>query len=159
MGTPRVWSVLLMFIAASVCLADEPNTLAPGDYDKAEMAAAIKKAQGSVDRFLKEMEAGKGMRFAVKAPIQHLEDEEKVEHFWLIDVTYKDGVFEGTIDNKPEIVEHVALGQKWKIAREEISDWMFLRDGKMHGNYTVRPLLKSMNPREAQFIRSILAEP
>lgn len=34
-----------------------------------------------------------------------------------------------------------------------------MRDGKMHGNYTMRPLLKTMPADEAAQLRSLLAEP
>lgn len=36
---------------------------------------------------------------------------------------------------------------------------MFMRDGKMYGNYTLRPLLETMPEDEAAALRSILAEP
>jgi uncharacterized protein YegJ (DUF2314 family) len=36
---------------------------------------------------------------------------------------------------------------------------MFMRDGKMHGNYTMRPLLKAMPEEEAAKLRSLLASP
>jgi uncharacterized protein YegJ (DUF2314 family) len=39
-----------------------------------------------------------------------------------------------------------------------MSDWMFMRDGKMHGNYTMRPLLKTMPAEQAAKLRSMLAE-
>jgi uncharacterized protein YegJ (DUF2314 family) len=56
-------------------------------------------------------------------------------------------------------VKNVKIGQKWKIKKEDISDWLFMRDGKMHGNYTMRPLLKTMPKDEAAKFRSMLAEP
>ncbi len=34
-----------------------------------------------------------------------------------------------------------------------------MRDGKMHGNYTMRPLLRTLPDDEAAQYRSILAEP
>jgi uncharacterized protein YegJ (DUF2314 family) len=40
-----------------------------------------------------------------------------------------------------------------------VSVWMFVRDGKMHGNYTRRPLLKTLLAAEAVKLRSILANP
>jgi len=36
---------------------------------------------------------------------------------------------------------------------------MFARDEKIHGRYTLRLLLKTMKPEEAQIWRSRLAEP
>ena len=34
-----------------------------------------------------------------------------------------------------------------------------MRDGKMYGNYTMRPLLKTMPEEEAAKFRSLLASP
>lgn len=36
---------------------------------------------------------------------------------------------------------------------------MFMRDGKMHGNYTMRPLLSTMSEEQATKLRSVLADP
>ena len=72
---------------------------------------------------------------------------------------YRDGSFEGLIGNDPGIVTNVKFGQKWTLKKLEISDWMFMRDDKMHGNYTMRPLLKTMKKEEAQKWRSRFAEP
>ena len=51
------------------------------------------------------------------------------------------------------------LGQKWKLPKQEISDWMFMKYEKMHGNYTLRPLLKTMSKTEAARWRAVFAEP
>jgi uncharacterized protein YegJ (DUF2314 family) len=57
------------------------------------------------------------------------------------------------------MVTNVKSGQKWTVKKSEISDWMFMRNGKMYGNYTLRPLLKTMSEEEAEKFRSILANP
>ncbi|HEX5106695.1 MAG TPA: DUF2314 domain-containing protein [Pirellulaceae bacterium] len=120
------------------------------------MEAAIGRARSEVETFIAELEAGNGEDFGVKAPVT---DKGEVEHFWLTDVVYRDGEFEGLIGNDPGIVSNVEFGQKWTVKKSEISDWMFMRDGKMHGNYTMRPLLKTMSAAEAEQYRSMLANP
>ena len=133
-----------------------PDTLIKSGYDEKEMDAAIARARRETDQFIAELAKPAGDDHAVKAPIT---DANGTEHFWLTDLTYKNGQFEGTINNDPGIVRNVKLGQKWKIKKEEISDWMYMRGGKMHGNYTMRPLLKTMPEEEAAKLRAILAEP
>jgi len=120
------------------------------------MDAAIARARSEVDVFIVELSKGNGTDFAVKAPIQ---DKEETEHFWLTDIVYRNGKFEGVIGNDPGIVTNVKSGQKWTIKKSEISDWMFMRDGKMYGNYTIRPLLKTMPEEEAAKFRSMFASP
>ena len=120
------------------------------------MEAAIARARSEVDVFIAEMSKGNGTDFAVKAAIQ---DKEDTEHFWLTDIVYRNGGFEGVIGNEPGIVTNVKSGQKWTVKKSEISDWMFMRDGKMYGNYTMRPLLKTLPEEEAAKFRSMLANP
>jgi uncharacterized protein YegJ (DUF2314 family) len=147
---------LLLGVCVSCSLKSKPETLVEGGYDQKEMDDAIARARSEVDSFLKELEAQNGEAFSVKAPIT---DKGQTEHFWLTDIVYKDGQFEGLVGNDPGIVSNVKLGDKWTIKKEDISDWMFMRDDKIHGNYTMRPLLKTMPKDQADAMRSLLAEP
>jgi len=134
----------------------KPDTLITSGYDEKEMDAAIARARSEIDRFISELERPTGENHAVKAPI---EDAGQTEHFWLTDVRYQNGQFIGTINNEPGMVKNVKLGQKWTIKKANISDWMFMRGAKMHGNYTMRPLLKAMPSDDAAKFRAMLAEP
>lgn len=159
-GNPMKQCVLL-FWAVSVAMlvgacSRDPETLVRGGYDEQEMEAAIARAQAEVDVFIAALRDGAGSDFAVKAPIQ---DGDEIEHFWLTDVAFRDGVFEGLIGNEPGVVKNVEFGQTWTVKKEEISDWMFVRDDKIHGNYTMRPLLRTMSPEEAELWRSRFATP
>lgn len=147
---------LLLLLPLATTQAADPATLVKEGYDQKEMDEAIAKAKKTVDKFIQVLESGEGENFAVKAPIK---DGEDVEHFWITDVTFKKDKFTGRIGNDPGIVSNVEIGQKWTIAKDEISDWMFMRDSKMHGNYTMRPLLKTMPEEQAKALRSLLADP
>jgi uncharacterized protein YegJ (DUF2314 family) len=151
-------SVLLLILLTFTAVAfnQKPETLVTEGYSETEMNAAIARAKKETDNFLKELAKPTGEDHAVKAPIK---DENGTEHFWLTDLTYKNGEFEGTINNDPGIVKNVKLGQKYKIKKEDISDWMYMKNGKMHGNYTMRPLLKTLPPDEAAKFKAMLAEP
>ena len=146
-----------LFVMVSLLgCSNKPDTLVSGGYDEAEMEAAIERAISEVDSFIEELHSGRPGNYSVKAPI---EQNGRTEHFWLSDVTFKNGKFTGTIDNDPGIVTNVELGQKWTLGKTEISDWMYLRDGKIYGNYTMRPLLATMPEEEAEVLRSMLATP
>lgn len=147
---------LLVLLAVGGCGKSTPDTLVESGYDEQEMNAAIARARSEVDSFVSELSKPTGTNHAVKAPI---EDAGETEHFWLTDVSFQNGEFKGTINNDPGIVSNVKIGQSWTIKKTDISDWMFMRDGKMHGNYTMRPLLKTMPEDEAAKYRSILADP
>jgi len=155
MKTITTFVVVFLILMCCSC-SRKPETLVEGGYDEQEMDAAIARARKEVDSFIAELSKRNGTDFAVKVPIK---DKEEVEHFWLTDIIYRDEKFHGVIGNEPGVVTNVKMGQKWSVKKSEISDWMFMRDGKMHGNYTVRPLLKTMPEEEAAGIRSMLANP
>ena len=134
----------------------KPETLVKGGYDESEMAAATERAINEVDAFISDLKTGRSKDYAVKAPIK---DNGETEHFWLTEVTFDGAKFTGTIDNEPGMVSNVKMGQKWTLGKKEISDWMYMRDGKMYGNYTMRPLLVTMPKEQADQFRAMFATP
>ncbi len=85
-------------------------------------------------------------------------DGESTEHFWCTDIKTEKGVITGEIGNDAEIVKTVRLGQRVTIKEADISDWLYFKKGKMVGNYTVRPLMKSMNKEELDLLKNQLGE-
>ncbi len=112
-----------------------------------KMNAAIDKARASVDTFIAALQSPKPGQtgFNVK---KKFEDGSKVEHIWLIQVTYDGTQFQGIVNNDPEMVKNVKFGQKVTVTPAEISDWMYLDNGKMVGGETVRVLLEGLSPAE-----------
>jgi uncharacterized protein YegJ (DUF2314 family) len=150
--------LVLVCLCCSGCgkADDKPETLVESGYDEQEMEAAIARARKEVDTFIAELSRPTGENHAVKVPIT---DNGQTEHFWLINVSYRNGQFEGEINNEPGMVKNVRSGEKRRANKSEISDWMFMRGGKLHGNYTMRPLLTTMPKEEADKYRSMFAEP
>ena len=154
--TKRVLLLLLLLTVSGCSTNNASDSLIEGGYDEQEMDAAIARARSEIDSFIAEMSKGTGTDFSVKVAI---EDKDETEHFWLKGIVYRNGKFEGVIDNEPGMVSNVKRGQRWSAKKSEISDWLFMRDGKMHGNYTLRPLLKTMPEEKAAKLKSILANP
>ncbi len=46
-----------------------------------------------------------------------------------------------------------------RIPEADISDWLYMRNGKMVGNYTLRALFKNMSPEEVREAKKRLGEP
>tara|TARA_R100000027_G_scaffold54802_2_gene43882 strand:+ start:2783 stop:3250 length:468 start_codon:yes stop_codon:yes gene_type:complete len=129
--------ITLVMAGCNDTSGDQPETLR-SDYNESQMDAAIKRARNSIPEFIPVLESGDAESFSVKTPIT---DDNGTEHFWISDVRYVDGQFVGTIGNDPGIVESVTFGQVWTVGEDEISDWMYMRDGMIHGGYTIDPLL------------------
>ena len=124
----------------------------------AEMVAAIAKARDTLPQFWQvfdKPERGE-KEFSLKVEIT---DKKGSEHFWATDVERRDGKIWGTINNDPNIVAKVKLGDRIEIPEKDISDWLYMRDGKMVGNRTLVPLLKTMPEKEAAAYRKLMAEP
>ncbi len=130
----------------------KPKTLTE-EYDEAEMDAAIGTARSRVDEFLNVLGENAADSFSVKAPIH---DGDETEHFWIVGVSYNDGVFSGRIGNDPGIVKNVKAGQPWEIKKDEISDWMYTKGDRIHGGFTIDPLLGSFPKDKADALRSKL---
>lgn len=130
----------------------QPDTLV-NDYSEAEMNAAIATAKRRVDEFIAVLAERGADSFSVKAPIT---DANGTEHFWIVDVTYANGVFTGKIGNDPGIVKNVKLGQTWTVKREDISDWIYTLGKKIHGGFTIDPLLASYPKDKADALRQQL---
>ena len=94
-----------------------------------------------------------------RARSYRIEAGEDLFGVWLVDVTYQNGEFSGRINNEPGMVSNVQMGDRRQVAKAEISDWLFMRDGKMHGNYTLRPLLKTMPEKDVKIYEAMLADP
>jgi uncharacterized protein YegJ (DUF2314 family) len=145
--------VLLLVTCLMLCgCAKKPETLTK-DYEQAEMDQAIAKARSTVDEFILHLGKKDAATYSVKAAIT---DSNGTEHFWINDVVFKEGVFSGVIANEPGIVENVSLGQAWSVKKEEISDWMYTVGGKIHGGYTIDPLLAGFPKDKADALKARL---
>ncbi len=107
-------------------------------------------ARSRVDEFLTVLSTNEADSFSVKAPIN---DGEETEHFWIVNVSYKDGVFSGEIGNDAGVVTNVKAGQRWEIKKGDISDWMFTKGDRIHGGFTIDPLLNSFPKDRADELR------
>src|SRR5262249_51281456 len=94
--------------------------------------------------------------FSLKVKIT---DKGGTEHFWATEIERRDSKIMGTINNDANLVAKVKLGDRIQIPEADISDWLYMRDGKMVGNETLNPLLKKMPAAEARRLKSIMADP
>ncbi len=159
--------VCVALLAASAAPDARPRAAQPGGdlvsdtvvmvkESDPEMREAMRRARARLPDFWKALDAGSGRLFSVKVPVT---DPAGTEFFWLVEVRRANGRVSGKISNRPNIVRSVTEGQRLEVEEREVVDWMFMRDGKMHGNLTLRPLLKTLPPEQAQALRATFAEP
>lgn len=111
------------------------------------MEHAVEQARRSLGFFLSALQAKKGEdgSFAVKKPFV---DGDKVEQLWVSDLTFDGQNFHGRINNKPLDVQNVKLDQKVTVAPADLTDWMFVKNGKLMGGYTTRVLYARLSTEQ-----------
>lgn len=117
--------------------------------DNKEMDRAVQTARKAVSEFVAVLRSPEGnqSRFAVKKPFV---EGDKVEHIWLNEVSFDGRLFHGKVDNEPVDIKGVRLGQEVSVSSDEISDWMYVQDGRLVGGYTIRAMCQNMSPAEKQ---------
>ena len=105
--------------------------------DDAKMQEAIAKARSTAPDFIEALKTKKrgADDFSVKVLFK---DGGQAEHMWISRLTFVGGKFVGFIGNEPKFVHNVRLGQLYEAAPAEITDWMYVADGKLVGGYTLR---------------------
>jgi uncharacterized protein YegJ (DUF2314 family) len=123
--------------------------------DDPRMNAAIAKARSTIGDFTAALTSpgSSQSEFAVKMAFN---DGAHIEHMWLSPVTVDGANFVGIVNNDPERVTNVKLGQRVTVATTEVSDWMYVDNGKLVGGETLRVLRDSLSPDErADFDKSV----
>ena len=119
------------------------------------MNSAMDTARATVGAFITALKSPRSTQtaFSVKAPFT---DGKSVEYMWLVPVTYDGKTFHGEINNTPEKVTTVKLGQSVTVDPSKIADWMYIDNGTLVGGYTTRALRDSLSPKErAEFDKTI----
>ena len=126
--------------------------------DDPEMLSAFAKANATLPKFWESFENPKNGEsdFSLKVKI---EDQNGVEYFWVININKKSGKVVGEINNDPEIIKSIKIGEIVEVPLENIVDWQYIQKEKIVGNFTLRPLLKYMSESEAKEYKDMLAEP
>jgi uncharacterized protein YegJ (DUF2314 family) len=112
------------------------------------MAAARNKARATLAQFLATArQPTPAMKnFSLKVRVS---DGNNVEYFWVAPFTANGGRFSGKIDNTPRLVRNIAAGQMIEFGEGEITDWMYMDNGRMKGNYSACALLQR-EPKDQQ---------
>jgi uncharacterized protein YegJ (DUF2314 family) len=148
----RNFSLIILFI----CLGcnsqnktereNEP-TIYNVESEDVEINRAIKTAKQTLTKFEKAIRSN-NTNFSLFALKVKFENREKAEHIWLSNVEFKNGEYFGVVDNLPEHITEVKLGETLKIENKTITDWMYLDNSKLVGGYTIRVLRDRMSEVE-----------
>lgn len=124
-----------------------------------EMNAAIERGRATLPTFWasyatpKPSETGHALK--VRFPTR-----KGGEHIWIGGVKkLPDGTYSGLFANEPRDIPGKHAGDPVKFTDADISDWMFMRNGKIVGGETIKPTLKSMPKADADALRARMEQP
>ena len=159
----RLLPLLVLVLASAVSpIAHAQAPVITFDENDREMKVAVGKARATLDVFWQAFEKqGPGeegfalkVRFTVVGP-----RKDEGEHIWINRLErLADGRIAGRLANVPRRFKGKP-GERRVVGPDQISDWMFLRNGKIVGMETMRPLLKRMSPAEADQLRARMERP
>jgi len=152
----KLFLASLLIVSGCAFLSAADDRVISVSADDTAMNEAIAAARKSLPLFWSKLEKpGPGeQEFNLKVRI---DDEDKTEHFWFSDIQKKDGRLSGVVNNDPRFVKSVTVGQRVRFSEEQISDWLFMQNGKMVGNFTVRPLMRRMSKEQLKELEAKLA--
>lgn len=82
------------------------------------------------------------------------------EYIWINGIErLPTGGYSGRLGNDPRDLPGRKMGDRVEFTDAEIVDWLFMRNGRMVGNETLRPLIKRMPKVQAEQIRAMMEKP
>ena len=127
----------------------EPDEMFWASKNDPDMNAAMDAARATLPEFLALARAPRRDTrvFAIKVRIT---DGLHVEYFWLSPFAEQNGLFSGTVDNEPDTVKTVKLGEQITFTHNDIVDWTYVDGRGMRGNYTLCASFKRRPRPEAE---------
>ena len=152
----RLPGLIVLSLLTFVPLAMADGTVVTSRSSDPQMNSARQQARDRLDWFLNGIENGSipvamaSLKVAVPKP------DGGAEHLWVESFTSNREGFVGVIANDPVVVS-LNRDDRYKFSRKQITDWMFWKDGKIHGGYTLRAMLPRLPKEEADELRALLA--
>ena len=126
----------------------------------AEMNAAIAKGRATLPTFWASYDAPKPSETGHSLKVRFPNPRNNGEHIWMADVKKTaDGRYSGRFANAPRDLPGKKAGEVALFKEADISDWMFMRNGKIVGGETIKPLLKGMPKADADALRARMETP
>ena len=152
---PLLLQCIALLLTCALCTStgcsvpsDPLETVFPVSSDDAEMNAAKTMARKTIDEFIDAREIQRNdFRGLVKV---YFEDKntDRGEHMRVFVTSIAGTNFEGILTSPPGRLTSMSQGDEVEFTTDDVSDWMFPRDGKAVGAYTVRVIRERLSPEQ-----------
>jgi uncharacterized protein YegJ (DUF2314 family) len=125
----------------------------PVEDEGEELAQIAEAARESFPRFVRRLQSpGPGeTSFRVKYRFAAEEGSGfRDEYLWLSDIGFEQGSYYGFVANQPYYAGNLKTGDRVNFFAEDISDWMFYRDGKIVGGLSIKYLIEVIPPLDRE---------
>jgi uncharacterized protein YegJ (DUF2314 family) len=140
-------------------VAEDPPVVKVTSAD-ADMNAAIARARDTLPTFWASFDAPKPSETGHGLKVRFAVSPDRFEHIWMSEVEkLPDGNFSGRFANQPSDLPGKNEGDQVEFKQVDITDWLFIRNGKVVGGETIKLLLKSMPKEEADAMRAQMEQP
>jgi uncharacterized protein YegJ (DUF2314 family) len=152
-------AALSLTAAAPTATAQDPDREGFIDYaaDNAAMNAAIAEARRTLPAFWTRLSANEpdgGEMLKVALPASN----GGREHIWVEGVTVTADGYAGRLYNHPRRLPGMVRGSPVLFEANQISDWTYVRNDRMWGNYTLRVMLDDLPPEDVRRMRAFLSD-
>jgi uncharacterized protein YegJ (DUF2314 family) len=139
--------------------ADDRSPIVDVRTTDPEMNTAIARARGTLPTFWASYEAPKPSETGHSLKVR-FSTRRGGEHIWMAEVKKQpDGTYTGLFANEPRDLPGKRAGDQVRFSEADISDWMFMRNGKIVGGETIKPTLKSLPKADADALRARMEQP
>jgi uncharacterized protein YegJ (DUF2314 family) len=110
-----------------------------------EILQIAEDAQNTLSGFFRHLNRpGTGEKqFSVKYPFS-TGNGNSMEQLWLTGIYFKNGMYYGVLASSPEQVNGLKKGDKVTFDADSITDWMYIRNDKIIGGYSIKYLLEKI---------------
>ena len=125
-----------------------------------EMNAAIAQGRATLPKFWASYDAPKTSETGHSLKVRFPYGSNSGEHIWIAEVKkIGDNSYSGRFANAPRHLPGKRAGDLVEFREADISDWMYLRNSKIVGGETIKPMLKLMTKADADALRARMESP
>lgn len=124
----------------------QPDIYSTSENDK-EINEAQKTAHATLGKFEEALKSNNPnfKSFCLKVKFETAAGS---EHIWINNIILVGENYYGIVNNVPESITEIKFGQRIKIEKSNISDWMYVDGNNLIGGYTIRVLRNRMSKKE-----------
>lgn len=124
-----------------------PDLVIPFDQHDLGMNGAIAHARATLVDFFRAYGNPKPNQSAFCLKVR-FETIHGGEHIWLADIDASKEPMEGTVGNEPNDVPGLTFMQRVRFQLSDVTDWMYLEDGRLIGGFTIKQIRSAYSPEE-----------